>query len=56
MGAKTWMIAYSNGPIATILKSRPALDRQASAALAKKLFPAPGLDQLDDGSLSFQSA
>ncbi len=53
MGAKTWMLVYSDGAASQALKSRPELDRNASAALAKKLFPSEKLEPLEDGDLSF---
>ena len=53
MGAKTWMLIYSNGIPSEILKSRPVLDRDATVALAKKLFPSEKLEPLDDGNLSY---
>src|SRR5262245_8658835 len=53
MGAKTWMVAYSTGSIPAIIKARPSLNRQASAALARKLFSSHSLRELDDGSLAF---
>jgi uncharacterized protein DUF6928 len=53
MGAKTWMLAYVNGKAAEVLKSNPQLDREATSALAKKLFPSEKLKLLDDGDLSF---
>jgi len=53
MGAKTWMLAYVKGKAGEILKSNPQLDREASSALARKLFPSEKLKSLDDGDLSF---
>jgi hypothetical protein len=53
MGAKTWMLVYANGAPSQILKSKPALDRAASMALAQRLFPSERLDPLEDGTLSF---
>lgn len=53
MGAKTWMLAYVDGSASEILKSNPQLDREAAAALARKLFPSEKLDPIDDGDLSF---
>lgn len=52
MGAKTWMLAYVNGSASEILNSNPTLDREATAALARKLFSAEKLEPLDDGELS----
>lgn len=51
MGAKTCMLAYANGNPAAILRTRPTLDRAATLALAKTLFPADRLVELEDGSL-----
>src|SRR5262245_39452411 len=51
MGAKTWMLAYVNGSVSEILKSDPPLDREAAAALARKLFPSEKLEPLNDGDL-----
>lgn len=53
MGAKTWMLVYASENVADVLKSRPAIDRDASTALAKKLFPQHELMPLADGTLSF---
>lgn len=53
MGAKTWMVVYSDGDAAAALRARPALDRGASAALAAKLFPREKLAPLEDGSLQW---
>ena len=52
MGAKTWMLAGSDGDARVILKSKPPLDRAASAALAARLFPGERLEPLEDGTLS----
>ncbi len=53
MGAKTWMLIGSDGSAKEILRSKPELDRAATAALAKKLFPSEKLEPLSDGTLSF---
>jgi hypothetical protein len=53
MGAKTWMLVYSNGPARTILKAAPVLDRAATLAFAQQLFPADKLTEIEDGSLSY---
>jgi len=53
MGARTWMLVYSNGIASEILKAKPRLDRNATAELTNKLFPTEKLEPLDDGSLSF---
>ena len=51
MGAKTWMIAGSDGDASEILKSDPELDREATASLARRLFPDEKLVPESDGSL-----
>lgn len=53
MGAKTWMLAYVDGNAQAILKSRPSLDREAGAGLAKQLFPSLPLQPMDDVDLSY---
>src|SRR5688572_25030349 len=53
MGAKTWMLAYVGGSARETLKSDPGLDRKATSALVKTLFPSERLEPLDDGDLSF---
>jgi hypothetical protein len=53
MGAKTWMLVYSNANASEILKSKPVLDRSATDVLAKRLFPSEKLAPLEDGSLSY---
>jgi hypothetical protein len=53
MGAKTWMLAYVDGSADKILKSNPRLDRSATEALAKRLFPSEKLEPMPDGDLSF---
>jgi hypothetical protein len=53
MGAKTWMLVYASKDVPDVLKSQPAIDRDASTALAKKLFPNHELTPLADGTLTF---
>ena len=53
MGAKTWMLVYSDGIAGKILESGPELDRDATAILARRLFPSERLEPLDDASLAF---
>jgi hypothetical protein len=53
MGAKTWMLAYVDGDAVPILKSEPALNRESTSVLAKKLFPSEKLEQIQDGNLCF---
>jgi hypothetical protein len=51
MGAKTWMLVCADGYARETLRARPALDRQATEALARRLFPSEKLTPLEDGSL-----
>jgi hypothetical protein len=53
MGAKTWMLVYASNDVPGIFKARPAIDRDASTALANKLFPKHQLTPLADGTLTF---
>lgn len=53
MGAKTWMLVYSNGHARTTLKNSPVLDRAATLAFARQLFPDEKLTEIEDGSLSY---
>ena len=53
MGAKTSMLVYAEGNVGEVLKTNPPLDREATAALVKKLFPSEKLEPLEDGTLSF---
>lgn len=51
MGAKTWMIVYSDGSAREALSCSPALDRARTTQLAQTLFPKERLKALPDGSL-----
>ncbi len=53
MGAKTWMLVYASKDVPETLVAQPAIDRDASTALAKKLFPKHELTPLADGTLTF---
>ena len=52
MGAKTSMLVYSTGHPKQRLQSYPALDREATAALVRRLYPSARLQELEDGDLS----
>ncbi len=52
MGAKTWMLVYADEAPAAALRAMPALYREASLALAHRLFPGERLEPLPDGSLA----
>ena len=51
MGAKTWMLVYSDGDVASVLRESPSLDRARSDEVAKRLFPDDNLEAVGDGSL-----
>lgn len=53
MGAKTWMLVYSDGPVRASLAANPVLNREKSIELAKRLFPSEKLEPLPDGTLLF---
>lgn len=53
MGAKTWMLLYSEGNAAEILKSNPVLDRSATVELVKRLFGATVSPLKEDVDLSY---
>ena len=53
MGAKTWMVAYSEAAADKVLKSQPQLDRIRARELATQLFPMARIEPDEDGSLMF---
>lgn len=53
MGAKTWMLVYSNGDAKRCLASRPQLDRARTEQLARKIFPGERLKAQSDGALEY---
>jgi hypothetical protein len=52
MGAKNWILVYSDGNPRTTLASKPALDRARSEQLVRRLFPDATLTPDADGDLS----
>ncbi|NIK56640.1 DUF6928 family protein [Kribbella shirazensis] len=52
MGAKTWMLMYADGDIASVLRSHPQPDRDASRAVLERLHPEARLSPLEDGNLA----
>lgn len=52
MGAKTWMMVYSNGNAADSLKNNSEIDRVKTTELVKELFPKEKLEAIDDVDLS----
>jgi hypothetical protein len=53
MGAKTWMLVYSNENAAETLKNNSELDRAKTIELVNELFPQEKLEPIDDGDLSY---
>lgn len=53
MGAKTWLLAFSDRDASKVLAGNPKLDRAASLALANKLFPKETHEPLEDQTLTF---
>ena len=53
MGAKTWMLVFSNGSPKAALATKPTLDREATIALVNKLFAPERLVAMDDADLCF---
>jgi hypothetical protein len=53
MGAKTWMLVYSDRDASEKLKSNPVLDRVETDRLVKKLFANENLQPIEDGNLSY---
>lgn len=53
MGAKTWMLVYSNGNAAESLKANSEIDRVKTTELVNELFPKEKLEAIEDGDLSY---
>lgn len=51
MGAKTSLICYADGDVASVLAARPELDRRATEALVGRLFPGRTVTPAADGTL-----
>ena len=51
MGAKTWMLVYSEASARDALENAPPLDRDATTRFAHDLFPGERLERLEDGDL-----
>jgi hypothetical protein len=55
MGAKDWMLVYAAGEIGPVLQSAPAIDRDATRALVRRLYPAHRIAEIADGTLLEQA-
>jgi hypothetical protein len=54
VGARDWMLVYADGEVGPVLASAPALDRDATRALARRLYPAYQAE-IADGTLLEQA-
>lgn len=53
MGAKTWMLVGCDVDAKLVLSANPVLNRAASQALARAVFPKHTLTEAEDGSLAY---
>lgn len=53
MGAKTWMLVYSEGSPLVSLSAQPKLDHEATVGLANSLFPGEKLQLIGESDLSY---
>ncbi|WP_350281067.1 hypothetical protein [Kribbella sp. HUAS MG21] len=51
MGAKTWMLLYADGDVASVLRSHPQPNRDASREVLGRLHPGARLTPVEDGNL-----
>lgn len=56
MGAKTWMLVYSDGNTASSLKKNSTLDREKTVEFVRELFPQEKLKSVEGGDLSYTSS
>lgn len=52
MGAKDWMLLYSDGEIAPVLRRTPRLDREAAQGLVARMYPGRRAVEIPDGNLA----
>jgi hypothetical protein len=52
MGAKNWMLFYTDGDVRPILQAAPPIDRPTTRALVRRLYPTHEIREATDGSLS----
>ena len=52
MGAKNWMLFYTDGDVRPILQAAPPIDRAATRALVHRLYLTHQLIETEDGSLA----
>jgi len=51
MGAKDWMLVYTSGDVAAVLRSVPSLDRAATRDVVERLYRGHRITPREDGSL-----
>jgi hypothetical protein len=51
MGAKDWLLVFSDDDAGKVLRSGPVLDREAAAAVAAALYPGREITPIDDSTL-----
>ncbi len=51
MGAKDWIVMFAEGQVRPVLAAVPALDREATVDLVRRLYPGRELTPLDDRTL-----
>ncbi len=55
MGVRDWMLLYADGEIQSTLQAAPALDRSATHAVVKRLYPSCQISLTEDGTLLDQA-
>ena len=56
VGAKDWMPMYAEREMRPVLQSAPVLDRDATWALVRRLYPGHQVTEIADGSLLEQAS
>ena len=51
MGAKTWMLTFSDGDASKILKNKPTPDKEKATELLGRIFPSKNYEPIEDVSL-----
>ena len=52
MGAKDWMVMYSEGDIPSVLRKTPPPDRAQARAVVERLYEGYEITEIADGNLS----
>ncbi|USX49716.1 hypothetical protein [Lentzea sp. HUAS12] len=51
MGAKDWMLFYASDDVSKVLRASPKLDREATEAFVRRLYPSHDITPIEDGNL-----